>query len=188
MSSGDRRQNRGPSAAPGNRRAILAAARRLFAARGYHVPLKAIATEAGVGQGVLYRHFPTRLSLAFAVFEENFVALEQVAAAPGPDAFERLWDRLVDLTTTESAFIEMAVDARRTMADYDGSARLLALVGPPLSRARDAGRVRPGLTAEDVVVAHRMAYGIVATSVGETDLRATIDRALAPVLGLRRDD
>jgi AcrR family transcriptional regulator len=186
MPPSEHKRNRGPSAAAENRLAILAAARRLFADRGYHVPLKAIATEAGVGQGVLYRHFPTRLSLALSVFEQNFAELERLAALPGPDAFLGLWARLLDITVSDSAFIEMAVDARRTMADYDGSARLVGLLEAPLGRARDAGLVRPDLTVDDVLVAHRMAYGIVTTSVGEADVRATIDRSLGAVLGITR--
>ncbi len=48
-----------------------------MAARGHRVPLNAIAREGRVGQGVLYRHFPTRLDLAFAVFEENSAELER---------------------------------------------------------------------------------------------------------------
>ena len=76
MPAHHRRINRGPAAAAENRRAVLAAARELFAERGYEVPMQAIAKRAGVGQGVLYRHFPKRLDLALAVFEENFVRLE----------------------------------------------------------------------------------------------------------------
>ncbi len=80
------RTNRGPAAAAGNRQAILRSARRLFAEQGFLVPLTAIAREAGVGQGVLYRHFPTRMALALAVFDENLTRVEQVAArAATPD-------------------------------------------------------------------------------------------------------
>lgn len=74
------------------------------------MPLSAIAKDAGVGQGVLYRHFPTRLDLALAVFEENLAQLEAVAAAPDPSAFGRLWQALVELTVESAAFVEMAVD------------------------------------------------------------------------------
>lgn len=172
-------RNRGPAAAADNRRAILAAARRLFAERGYRVPLSAVAKEAGVGQGVLYRHFPTRLDLAYAVFEENFVELEAIAAEPDEGAFGRLWARLVDLTIREAAFVEMVVDARRSNPAYDGGDRLLALTGPPLDRARDAGLVAAGLTASDVMVALRMAFGVVVTATGPEPVRDTVDRALA---------
>ena len=174
------KSNRGPAAAADNRAAILEAARRLLADRGYHVPLSAIAREAGVGQGVLYRHFPTRLDLAFAVFDENFDELEAIAADASPEAFGRLWSRLLDLTVDASAFVEMVVDARRNLPDYDGAERLLRLVEATLPSAQEAGLASTRLTPADVLLAQRMAYGVVVTAAGEpTTVRATVDRALS---------
>ena len=45
------------------------------------MPYNAIAKAAGVGQGVLYRHFPRRVDLALAVFDDNFTAMERLAEA-----------------------------------------------------------------------------------------------------------
>ncbi len=179
-----RRENKGPAAAAANRRAILAAARRLFAERGYHVPLNAIAREAGVGQGVLYRHFPSRLDLALEVFEDNFAALEVIAAEPGAETFGRLWTHLVDLTVDEAAFIEMFVDGRRNHPDYDGVDRLVALIEAPLAAAREAGLVAAGLTAEHVSLVQRMVYGVVVTSPDSEHARAAV-RACLSLLGVR---
>src|ERR1044072_9025173 len=78
-----RRMNRGPGAAAGNRAPLIAAARDVFATAGYDAPLSMVARTAGVGQGSLYRHFPDRVSLALAVFEEGVTALEALAAEPG---------------------------------------------------------------------------------------------------------
>jgi AcrR family transcriptional regulator len=173
-----RARNRGPAAAGDNRRAILAAARRVFVAEGYRAPLNAIAREAGVGQGVLYRHFPTRLDLAFAVFEEHFAELAELAAQPDALTFVRLWSRLLDLTIEEAAFVEMAVDARRTRPDYDGTDRLRTLLETPLAVAQAAGTVDPTLTVDDVLLAQRMAHGIVVTAIEPTGARRAIDHAL----------
>jgi AcrR family transcriptional regulator len=172
------RVNRGPAAAAENRRAILDAARRLFATRGYHLPLHTIAKEAGVGQGVLYRHFPTRLDLALAVFEENFARLEAIAAEPGAEAFGRLWGCMVELTVESAAFVEMAVDARRSLPDYTGGERLHALIAATLPRAQAAGLVNPQLTVEDVHLAHRMMYGVITTEANPVDVRSAVDRSL----------
>jgi AcrR family transcriptional regulator len=177
------RVNRGPAAADDNRRAILGAARRLFAERGYHVPLYAIAKAADVGQGVLYRHFPTRLDLAFAVFEQNFAELEAMGADENPAGFLRLRSRLLDLIVESSAFIEMVTDARRQLPAYDGNQRLLVLVRASLSRAQSAGLAERDLTAEDVLIALRMAFGIVVTTPDPADARAAVDRALRLVKG-----
>lgn len=174
-----RERNRGPAAAEGNRRAILAAARRLFASRGYRVPLSAIAREAGVGQGVLYRHFPTRLDLAFAVFDENFVDLESIASEPDPGAPGRLWKRLLEHTIEHAAFVEMVLDARQSLPDYVGDTRLRRLVEQSLERAKRAGRVMPEVTPDDVLLAQRMAYGVVTTAGDGEPVEDAVRRAMA---------
>lgn len=75
--------NQGPKAAARNRAALVAAAREVYAEHGLDAPLFAIARRAGVGQGVLYRHFPDRAALSAAVLEENVCQVEEAAAADG---------------------------------------------------------------------------------------------------------
>ncbi|WP_413451612.1 helix-turn-helix domain-containing protein [Georgenia phoenicis] len=173
--------NRGPAAAADNRRALLRAARELFADQGYNVPLSAIARAAGVGQAVLYRHFPRRLDLAFAVFEENFAELEQLSAEPGPDAFERVFERLVGLMVESVGFVELVVGARGVV-DYDGDERLAQLVAGPLARSQEAGRVAARVTVDDVALALRMIYGVAATVRDEARRRADVERVKALAL------
>ena len=181
-----RAANRGPAAAAENRAAILTAARRLFASEGYLVPLSAIAREAGVGQGVLYRHFRRRLDLTYAVFEENLVALEEIAGRPGTGVFEDLWRELLERTVTAAAFVEMMLEMRRTAADYGGAERLAALITGTLARAQAGGEVAPSLTPADVVLAWRMAFGVVATA--ETAEQARADLSAARLLGIELDE
>lgn len=171
--------NRGPAAARENREAILAAAREVFGERGYDAPLSAVAQRAGVGQGVLYRHFPSRLDLAFAAFESHWLEFEEIAADDSPDVLLRIWQRLIELTIQERAFIEMFVDQRRQHADYDGATRMQALLTRPLERAIDAGRVAATLTTEDLLLGVSMAYGIVVTTVEEDGLADIVARGLA---------
>ncbi|MFJ8787920.1 TetR/AcrR family transcriptional regulator [Streptomyces sp. NPDC102462] len=85
MPDGRRPANQGPRAAARNRAALVAAARAIYAEHGLDAPLSAIARRAGVGQGVLYRHFPDRAAVATAVLEENVRQIEQAAAAPDAD-------------------------------------------------------------------------------------------------------
>ncbi|WP_093898631.1 TetR/AcrR family transcriptional regulator [Streptomyces sp. Ncost-T10-10d] len=73
--------NQGPKAAARNRAALITAARVIYAEHGLNAPLSAIARRAGVGQGVLYRHFPDRTALVKAVLEENVRQVEQAAEA-----------------------------------------------------------------------------------------------------------
>ena len=60
--------------AAGNRARIIEAARAAIASAG-DVKLNAIARQAGVGQGTLYRHFPTREDLLAEVYREDVDAL-----------------------------------------------------------------------------------------------------------------
>ncbi|MET8824330.1 helix-turn-helix domain-containing protein [Streptomyces sp. NPDC004610] len=78
-----RPRNPGRKAAARNRAALVAAAREIFTEHGLDAPLSVIARRAGVGQGVLYRHFPDRESLAIAVLEENVRHIEVAADAKG---------------------------------------------------------------------------------------------------------
>jgi AcrR family transcriptional regulator len=63
-----------------NRARIIQAAREAIASGG-EVKLNAIARQAGVGQGTLYRHFPTREDLLAEVYQEDVGELVAVAPA-----------------------------------------------------------------------------------------------------------
>lgn len=52
------------------RHAVLEAARQMFAQHGPNVALTTIAEHADVGIGTLYRHFPARADLLYAIAEE----------------------------------------------------------------------------------------------------------------------
>ncbi|QDB78010.1 TetR/AcrR family transcriptional regulator [Georgenia sp. 311] len=173
--------NRGPAAAADNRRALLRAARELFADKGYNVPLSAIAREAGVGQGVLYRHFPSRLDLAFAVFEENFAELTALAEDEAPDAFERVVARMVELMVESVGFVELVVGARGVVTDYQGDRQLAEILTGPLERARAAGLTAPDIGVEAVALALRMIYGVATTARDDDQRRADVAAALSLV-------
>lgn len=175
-------RNRGPAAAPANRAAILAAARQVFADQGYRAPLSAIAKAAGVGQGVLYRHFPDRLSLAYEVFADNFAELERVAAAtPGPECFGAVWRRLVALTIESTAMVEMVIDQQVEVPEPVSEGRLIAIVTEPLQRAQAAGLADPSWTADDILLLVHMVHGVVLARSGRGSVRADVRRALTMV-------
>src|SRR3954454_21847628 len=80
-----------------NRRAVLDAAARLFARDGVScVSMDAVAAEAGVGKGTLFRRFGDRASLARAVISEHECVLQdglirgEPPLGPGAPARERL--------------------------------------------------------------------------------------------------
>jgi AcrR family transcriptional regulator len=77
-----RRVNQGRRVALQNRAALVQAAREVLSEQGFDAPLSLIARRAQVGQGSLYRHFPTRAAVVSAVFENNVTELEALAASP----------------------------------------------------------------------------------------------------------
>lgn len=173
--------NRGPAAAAGNRAALLAAGRELFSRDGYLVPMSAVARAAGVGQGVLYRHFPTRIDLALAVFSENIDEVERLAASDsGPGCFLVLWRRLVEQVIESTAFVDALVNAA-PRPDWAGDARLETVLTEPLTRAQDAGLVDPGLRPSDVLLLVRLVYGVAVTQPDREAALAETRRAMALV-------
>ncbi len=175
-------RNGGPAAAPRNRAAIIAAARQLFAEQGLQVPLSAIATAAGVGQAVMYRHFPDRLDLAYAVFADNFTELERLATETvGPQAFHAVWRRIVAYTCESVGFVELVIEARREVPESINEDRLVALITEPLARAQGAGLIDASWTARDVLLLQHMVYGVVVAHVDQSRAGAAVDRALALV-------
>ncbi len=80
-----------------NRQLILCAAERMFAERGVRrTSMDAIAAEAGVGKGTLFRRFGDRANLALAVLDRSEQSLQDALLhgppplGPGAPAGERL--------------------------------------------------------------------------------------------------
>jgi AcrR family transcriptional regulator len=160
-----RRANRGPSAGPENRRALIAAAREVFADGGYGAPLSSVAKLAGVGQGSLYRHFPDRLSLAIAVFDENIEELEALVARGS--SLDDLLDAIIAQALVSTTMIEMIT------ADLDDprvqhlETRIEAVVDTIVQRERAAGRIGQNVETADILLAISMLAGVVARTPAE---------------------
>ncbi|GAA1533626.1 TetR/AcrR family transcriptional regulator [Kribbella lupini] len=167
---GERPASRRPQRADAvaNRAKVVAAAREAFVAEGLTVSLDEIARRAGVGAGTVHRHFRTKAELVDAVLaaavEDLVVAANSYASSDDPGAALR--DFLVRLVTEGAAAHDLAaglqVDAGNAEAATSGPVadldRAMSLL---LSRARDAGTVRPDLDGGDlaaIVAAAHAAY------------------------------
>ncbi|WP_062132264.1 TetR/AcrR family transcriptional regulator [Demequina aestuarii] len=177
--------NRGPSAGPQNRAALVAAARTVFDERGVDAPLSAVAKLAGVGQGSLYRHFPDRISLTVAVFEENLVEIERLSERPGSTMRDVL-DLVTHQAEAASAFIETIAVARADARVAGFDARLRAVLARKWSEAAASGVGRaPGASVDDLMLAVAM-VAMAVSHAPRSERHAVAERAwhlLAP--GLR---
>ncbi|WP_344489101.1 helix-turn-helix domain-containing protein [Nonomuraea monospora] len=148
-----RRPNRGPRAAAHNRAALIAAAREAFATAGYDASLTEVARAAGVGQGSLYRHFPDRVSLALAVFEDSIAELESLAAKPGTTLDEVL-ALVTEQAIAQTTFITMvSIPPQPDPRILAVRERLARLLESGLAEAQRAGRIRADVSTGDLVLA-----------------------------------
>ncbi|MFE4451119.1 TetR/AcrR family transcriptional regulator [Streptomyces sp. NPDC056796] len=166
--------NHGPKAAARNRDALIVAAREIFGTQGLDAPLSAIARRAGVGQGVLYRHFPDRAAVAIAVLEENVRQVEQAAAAEGA-LFADVLGVLTWHLKESAAFLGL-LHANGATGHTDALAHALVLSGrveSALRRHLPAGHRLAG--ADDLMLAVAMVSG--ATSGPTREVRERRARA-----------
>lgn len=98
---------------------LLAAARQVFVASGYHAAaMDDIAEQAGVSKPVLYQHFPGKLELYLALLEEQAVELvERVRAAMTSTSDNRL--RVHNAMAAYFDFVDADGEAFRLIFESD---------------------------------------------------------------------
>ena len=143
-----------------NRERILESARMAFAELGAEAQMDDVARHAGVGVGTVYRHFPNKEALLTELVRQKFVLFAQRAhdalEAEG-DPFELLSElmRQNALTAAEDAGIRYAIanstEQHWTQAPAEQQALILA-TEQLIQRARDAGTIRPDITANDIAM------------------------------------
>ena len=144
-----------------NRQRLIEVARRAFGAGEGKVSLEAVAREAGVGIGTLYRHFPTREALVEAVYRAERGRLRDAAAQllaeeQAPDRALRAWmDRFADYIAIKGEMAEAlrALIASGVVTQSEAREELSAAVRVILDAGAATGTLRADASAEDVVVA-----------------------------------
>ncbi len=141
-----------------NRDRLLDAAVRAFSAGGPDDTLEAIARDAGVGIGTLYRHFPTRDALVEAAYRNELARLcdaatELLQTLPADRALRVWMDRFVDYMTTKRGM----ADALRAVIASGGNPyaqsrdRLVDTLTALLRAGAAAGTVRTDIAPGDVL-------------------------------------
>ncbi|WP_060888185.1 TetR/AcrR family transcriptional regulator [Streptomyces caniscabiei] len=145
-----------------NRAALLEAAQRHFLRDGVGTSLEAVAKEAGVGPGTLYRHFPTREALLAAVLhartEELVARREDIAGIDDAGAALTQWLlAMEDYLSAYSGLPEPLMAATR--AQDPGNPLtvpcddLIATTDAYVRAAQRTGYVRPSVTGHDLFLA-----------------------------------
>jgi AcrR family transcriptional regulator len=151
------RSRRAPRQAEAERndRALLAAAREVFAVDGEHASVAAIAARAGVGIGSLYRRYRTKEELFQRLLS---LSLDQwIEAAEHSLAHDDPWEGLVHYVTTSIEISSGSLGAlASTMALTDEmlakSKKSDELTGALVARAHAAGVLRPDATYIDIAL------------------------------------
>ena len=160
-----------------NRQKLLDAALEAFTETGIDTSLEAVARRAGVGIGTLYRHFPTRESLALAAYQHD---VEQLCAAADdllttlpPDAALREWmarfsSYLVTKRGMSQVIRAVVADPQPFYAELNVRQRMLTALDLLLRRGAGAGLLRRDMDAEVVLLA---LVGVWNASTGEAGQR-----------------
>jgi AcrR family transcriptional regulator len=137
---------------------LVTAAREVFAQEGGGASMEAIAKEAGVGIGTLYRHFPRRIDVVEAVYREDVDELTTVAESV--TATLEPWPALVAWL---EAFVRYAIGKKRFLNELHEAfeknpelrvasrERIVGALGLVLTPAQEAGMVRTDIDAPDLM-------------------------------------
>jgi AcrR family transcriptional regulator len=154
---------------------LLSAALAVFAEHGADdASLEEIARRAGVGIGTLYRHFPTRQALLEAVYRDQVEGMrakaDELLRSDAPA------EALADWLRALSAFSSTKRNLTSALLETLGrdsellsacSAVICGAADELLTRAKEAGAVRPDADGRDVI---RLVHGVnLATQVGPGD-------------------
>ncbi|WP_305790163.1 TetR/AcrR family transcriptional regulator [Symbioplanes lichenis] len=164
---------------------IVSVADDLVSRDGAEVSLEEVARRAGVGSATLHRHFPGRLALLEAVFRDRIAGLldraRELAETGPPGDSLVVWLHEVNTYVTTSRGLAAALLAHgEHLAEDDTCGAKTAAAGELLvSQAKAVGRVRPSVSAEDLIV---LVSGISLAVGGDSERsRRLLDLALAGI-------
>jgi AcrR family transcriptional regulator len=138
-----------------NRKAVIAAAKKLFADQGLDAQMPDVAKAAKVGVGTVYRHFPTKDDLIAALAAERFERLAEKAreGIETEDPWEALCDFIrfsAQIQADDRGLCEVMGSRPEVMNDAAMAVGLDALADKLVKRAQRTGDLRKDLAWEDI--------------------------------------
>jgi AcrR family transcriptional regulator len=137
---------------------LIDAARTVFADQGGGASLEAIAKQAGVGVGTLYRHFPKRIDVVEAVYRDDVDSLIATADRGSSEldpwlALEAWLRAFVDYGRAKRTFLNELHEAFEKNPDLKPASRdrIWAACDRVLRRAQDSGEARTDIDGGDLM-------------------------------------
>jgi AcrR family transcriptional regulator len=137
---------------------LVVAARKVFADDGGGASMEAIAKQAGVGVGTLYRHFPKRIDIVEAVYRDDVDVLVDSAERGMTDlepwaALEAWLRAYVDYGRSKRTFLNELHEAFEKNPDLKPASRdrIWDACERVLRRAQDAGIARRDIDGADLM-------------------------------------
>lgn len=137
---------------------LVAAARDVFNQQGGDASMDAIAKEAGVGVGTLYRHFPKRIDVVEAVYKTDVdglqVTAQEVVATLEPWPALVAWlEAFVQYASTKRNFLTELHEAFEKSPELrvESRDRIVGALSTVLDRAQQAGVVRNDIDGPDLM-------------------------------------
>jgi AcrR family transcriptional regulator len=140
-----------------NRERLVSAAREVFAEQGSGASMEAIAKQAGVGVGTLYRHFPNRFDIVEAVYQDDVEELVHAAERATEElepweAVEAFFEAFLRYAKTKQALLSELQQAFEKNPELRSRMRerIDAAFDLVVERAKEAGVVREDVSGHDL--------------------------------------
>ncbi len=137
---------------------LVTAARAVFAQEGGSASMEAIARQAGVGVGTLYRHFPQRIDVVEAVYRTDVDNLVDIAEAVSADlepwpAVVAFLEAFVSYAQGKRTFLNELREAFDKNPDLklDMMDRVQQAMQLVVGRAQRAGVMRTDVSGSDLI-------------------------------------
>jgi len=139
-----------------NRARILEVARDVLAEDG-NASLNSIAKKAEVGQGTLYRHFPTREALVLAVYRAEIQRVVDwtpalVESSTASVALRAWFAHLAELLRIKRGLADAVTAAGHDAMTTESHGPVISAIEQILRAGEADGSLRPGLDPDDVLM------------------------------------
>ncbi|MCR6485151.1 TetR/AcrR family transcriptional regulator [Amycolatopsis sp. OK19-0408] len=155
-----------------NREAILRAADEAFS-EDADVVLDEVARRAGLGRATVYRHFPDRTALAFAVAAHHLAAFKNLVR--GKESFRELLRAVLAMQARRRPLVKLFRELpEHNQRQYTQA--LVSLLRPAFESAQQEGSVRADLEPADLALLFEMHEAALVPGLGSREPAARLVR------------